>query len=106
MKLDNNSITNMPTSEQMYIQFVQMQQQLQQQARQIDEQKAFIKRISQETKSANKPTSPSHIPTNDIAQQERLPVLEKFKGNRSLWVEWYIGALHKLNKDGQVIGSC
>lgn len=37
--------------------------------------------------------------------KEKLPMLEKFKGNRAMWDEWHLAAAHKLRKDGPAIGN-
>lgn len=36
---------------------------------------------------------------------EKLPPLDKFRGNRNMWDEWHLTASHKLTKDGPVIGD-
>lgn len=37
--------------------------------------------------------------------KEKLPLLEKFNGDRQMWDEWHLSAIHKLNKDGEFIGD-
>ncbi|VCU39360.1 Bgt-50091 [Blumeria graminis f. sp. tritici] len=37
--------------------------------------------------------------------KEKLPQIDKFKGDMTMWVEWHLGAQHKLLKDGEALGS-
>ncbi|VDB88987.1 Bgt-51975 [Blumeria graminis f. sp. tritici] len=41
--------------------------------------------------------------TEDI--KEKLPQIDKFKGDRTMWDEWHLGAQHKLLRDGEALGS-
>lgn len=36
---------------------------------------------------------------------ERLPALKEFSGNRQEWDAWYLGAEHKLRRDGAALGD-
>lgn len=82
-----------------------LHQQLQQQSEHIREQRQMILQLNEQLKSytASPPSNPQ--PQSHKKQKEALPVLEKFHGKRENWDEWHLGAIHKLNKDGEAIGD-
>ena len=97
----------------------QLQQQLEQQSQEMKKQSKIIHNLQQHANSTtqalkearqSKPTTLEPTPaTIGLPQtkdtQERLPKLDKFKGDRSMWDEWHLGALHKLSRDGVALGS-
>ena len=97
----------------------QLQQQLEQQSQEIKEQSNLIHNLQQHAKSTtqalkearqSKPTTiEPTLATIGMPQtkdaQERLPKLDKFKGDRIMWFEWYLGALHKLSRNGIALVS-
>lgn len=96
-----------PTHEQLVDSVVKMDARLMEQAKFINNQGEMINLLKQQLEDAKaKTTSPDRLGSN-VAQSgtERLPILKTFTGNRDTWDEWYLGALHKLAKDGPVIGD-
>lgn len=97
----------------------QLQQQLEQQSQEMKKQSKIIHNLQQHANSTtqalkearqSKPTTLEPTPaTIGLPQtkdtQERLPKLDKFKGDRTMWDEWHLGALHKLSRDGVALGS-
>lgn len=79
---------------------------LKQQGDQIVYLQNLITNLQNQTKAlASAPQSSSTTTIQDASLKEKLPPLEKFKGNRQMWDEWHLGAIHKLTKDGPAIGD-
>ena len=80
----------------------------------LDEQGVVIQNQGETITSLRKKLEQAHLSNiglgntvqNDVPfRTERLPPLDKFRGNRNMWDEWHLGAVHKLTKDGPVIGD-
>lgn len=88
----------LPTHEQLVDTIIKMDARLENQTAVMKSQGEIINSLKKqlEKKSESKNLSGS---------TERFPTLEKFRGNRNTWDEWYLSAIHKLSKDGPVIGD-
>lgn len=82
-----------------------LHQQLRQQSEHIIEQRQMILELNEQLKSYTASIPPNSYPQSHKKRKEALPVLEKFHGKRENWDEWHLGAIHKLNKDGEAIGD-
>lgn len=109
-------ITNeqeMNVEQQLIHQLRQMQSRLDAQEKYMKEQASVIQNLQIKARvqtASTKAKSPSITPVEDEVSmsnfiREKLPALEKFKGDRSMWDEWYLAALHKLKSDGKAIGD-
>lgn len=96
-----------PTHQQLVETIVKLDARLEEQARFIKTQGETI--ISM--KRAFEESNAQKLNQNNIGKietqsdRERLPMLEKFQGDRSMWDEWHLDAIHKLEKDGPFIGD-
>ena len=99
------SVLETAEPEQMNQQINILRQQLLQQSEHMREQREMILQLHEQIKS-NSASSPSNSPSQSLRKpKEVLPVLEKFHGQRENWDEWHLGAIHKLNKDGDALGN-
>ena len=79
---------------------------IQQQTEQITQLQNVIATLQSQTQAlASAPQPPVQATNQDIFLKEKLPPLEKFRGNRMMWDEWHLSAIHKLSKDGPAIGD-
>lgn len=101
---ESQNRVNVPTQQQLIDQIVSLDLQMRQQAEQINKQNNVIVSLQQEILKS-KSNNESSVSMKQISTSEKLPALEKFKGNRAMWDEWQLGAVHKLEKDGEVIGN-
>lgn len=80
----------------------------------IEDQNKLISQLQQQLSASS--NSSSNVTTNisDEARpsmtilsepREKLPALKEFRGNRAIWDEWHLGAIHKLMRDGAAIGD-
>lgn len=85
----------------------QLQEQVKLQNIQMQQQQQIITDLQAQHLNLKNNQNPlrTHPPTIVEPSRERLPVLEKFHGDRSTWDEWHLSAIHKLNKDGDFIGD-
>lgn len=93
------------------------QSQVQEQASQMQQQYSIIQQQQQTIVNLQKLHSNTNtIPLAEASMasatslqhqqlREKLPVLKEFNGNRGMWDEWHLAAVHKLTKDGEAIGS-
>ena len=97
----------LPNQLQLVDTIVKLDMRLDEQAKFIRNQGEIIKNLNLRLEQAeSKRDKPEKSDKNEaLLDRERLPMLEKFRGNRNVWDEWHLGASHKLSKDGPVIGD-
>lgn len=97
---------SLPTQKQIVDQVVLLEQQLHSQAKLVKEQNQMIQELRGLLNAKSSSGEPSNsIKTEPESPRVKLPMLEKFRGNRAMWDEWHLAAIHKLKKDGPAIGS-
>ena len=95
----------LPSHQQLVDTIVKLDMRLDEQAKFITNQGEIIKNLNLRLEQAERKTSDKSDKNGAPSDRERLPMLEKFRGNRNIWDEWHLGASHKLAKDGPVIGD-
>ena len=100
---------------QQLLEFInKLQQQLDQQNSEMKEQRNLTLNIRKHAKSStetlHKARQVEIIPEITKMEQpkdikEKLPQIDKFKGDRTMWDEWHLGAQQKLLRDGKALGS-
>lgn len=110
--MDASNTQSPPVQDQLVKQLLQMQLQIEQQEKHMAQQALIINNLQsqaqQTMQSLKEKTTIKPDEGNieaSVPMRERIPQLEKFNGDRSLWDEWYLGAAHKLKADGEVIGD-
>ncbi|KAI0993966.1 hypothetical protein K3495_g14218 [Podosphaera aphanis] len=101
------------TMNQLYNQMLLIQQQFNQQSVVVQNQYQLIEEQKTQISTLWEQLHSNSAPVNDSATKvtvkepvrEKLPILEKFSGNKSGWDEWHLAAKHKLTKDGSAIGN-
>lgn len=111
----NQSASNAPnyenvTHQQVVNKVIVLDQQLKDYRKVIEDQNNLITALQQKLSAHSSATTMSSSepqPALAILQdsREKLPALKEFKGNRAMWDEWHLGAMHKLTKDGAAIGN-
>ena len=79
----------------------------------IEDQNILITTLQQQLQNQSIANSNTMSTSSGISQptmpilepREKLPPLKEFKGNRAMWDEWHLAAMHKLAKDGAAIGD-
>lgn len=96
-----------PTHQQLVDTIVKLDLRLDEQAKFMRSQGEIIKNLNLRLEQAeSQRKTPEKSDKNEApSDRERLPMLEKFRGNRNVWDEWHLCASHKLAKDGPVIGD-
>lgn len=103
----STSDQTLPSTQQMVDTIVKLDARIDEQSEIIKNQGEIILLLQKQLKkddSSNK-LSVNNETIEVHSARERLPILEKFNGNRSVWDEWHLGAFHKLEKDGSAIGD-
>ncbi|KAI0993648.1 hypothetical protein K3495_g14537 [Podosphaera aphanis] len=101
------------TMNQLYNQMLLIQQQFNQQSVVVQNQYQLIEEQKTQISTLREQLHSNSAPVNDSATKvivkepvrEKLPILEKFSGNKLDWDEWHLAAKHKLTKDGSAIGN-
>lgn len=103
----SNQSQQLPTHQQLVDSIVTLNSKLDEQGVVIQNQGETIASLREKLEQANFSNIDSDKSVkNDITSRtERLPPLDKFRGNRNMWDEWHLGAIHKLTKDGPAIGD-
>lgn len=97
---------SLPTQKQIVDQVVLLERQLHSQAKLVKEQNQMIQELRGQLNIRSSLVESSKSSRSEPeSPKEKLPMLEKFRGNRAMWDEWHLAAVHKLKKDGPAIGS-
>lgn len=114
-RMDISSDQELSIQQQLIHQLRQMQSRLDTQEQFMKEQATTIQNLKVQSQNSSKSSSSNlkssgHKPREDdipssFLEREKLPALEKYRGDRSQWDEWHMTALHKLKSDGKAIGD-
>lgn len=102
-----SATSSLPSQKQIVDQILAMESQIRAQTDYMKKQNDLIQKLQNQINTSEMIISKKSETkeSNLKPPKEKLPMLEKFKGNRAMWDEWHLTATHKLKKDGPAIGN-